>query len=75
MDDRLPWGTPVVVKRNKRLHIEIYETEVVIYTPPDFVHLHSREPLRLLALQFALTRRREIDKIARFEYENYAKRK
>ena len=38
-----------VVKRNKRLYIEQKETGELVYTPPDFIKLHSRKPLLELA--------------------------
>lgn len=41
--------TAVVVKRNKRLQIIYYETGEVLYIPPDFIKLNSRQPLVDLA--------------------------
>ena len=46
--------TFAVIKRYKRLCIVCVETNVVVYTPPDFVrkHIQSRDGLKLLAQQF-----------------------
>jgi len=44
----LGW-THDVVKRHKRLHIVRRESGEMVYTPPDFIKLHSREPLQALA--------------------------
>ena len=66
------WGTCVVVKRHKRLHIEIMESGKLLYTPPDFVKLHSREPLQALAEKFTRLQRRDVGLIAEFEYQHGA---
>lgn len=57
-------ATPMnVVKRNKRLYVE--HDGAAFYTPPDFVRLHSREPLHALAIE--LTKRPYIDAVMDFE--------
>lgn len=63
------WGTAEVIKRNKRLHIHILETDAVLYTPPDFLreHMHSREPLQKLADIFTRKQERSIQDIMEFE--------
>lgn len=43
------YGTFEVVKKNKRLWIQRVETGELVYTPPNFISLHSREPLQHLA--------------------------
>lgn len=59
--------THIVVKRQKRLHIIEMETDKVVYTPPDFIRLHSREPLTSLAARFTELGRRDIGAIMSFE--------
>jgi hypothetical protein len=56
-----------VAKRHKRLWI-CNGHDKGVHTPPDFVKLHSREPLEVLAEQFTACGRRDIEMIARFEY-------
>lgn len=53
-----------VVKRNKRLWIDDEDGNPV-YTPPDFIHLQSREPLKELAENFRS--RPYIDAVMEFE--------
>jgi hypothetical protein len=69
------WGTCVVVKDQKRLHIDILETGLRLYTPPDFIKLPSREPLKELANNFTESQNRDISKIITFEstYTNKTK--
>jgi hypothetical protein len=61
------WGTAEVVKRHKRLQVVVVETGEVLYVPPNFVMLPSREPLVALARHFTAVGHRDIDAIARFE--------
>jgi hypothetical protein len=61
------WGTARVVKRNKRLEIRTLETDSFLYTPPDFIHLHSRTSLQRLADTFMELGRRDIGAIMAFE--------
>lgn len=61
------WGTFEVVKRNKRLWIDRVEDARPFYTPPDFVKLHSREPLIELARHFTETQSYDIGAVAALE--------
>jgi hypothetical protein len=56
-----------VVKQNKRLWVRCVETGELIYTPPSFVKLQSREPLNDLVRSFNSTLSRDLDAIAAFE--------
>ena len=58
-----------VAKRHKRLWIIDKETDQAVYTPPDFVILPSRAPLHALALDLMRLGRRDINRIAAFEWE------
>ena len=62
------FGTAVVVKRHKRLHIAT-ETGEILYTPPDFIrsHIRSRADLQMLADVFTQCQRRDIVEIIKFE--------
>lgn len=68
------FGTFVVVKRHKRLWIDRFEDSLPVYTPPNFVKLHSREPLQALAARFADLHSRDINAIAAFESQ-YSQRR
>lgn len=63
------WGTAEVVKRNKRLFIQVLETEQELYSPPDHVrpHIRNREKLWELARTFTAKQERCIDAIIAFE--------
>lgn len=56
-----------VVKRHGRLHIETIENGLSVYTPPAFVRLPSRAPLKELAATFTALQRRDIAAISEFE--------
>jgi hypothetical protein len=58
-----------VAKRHKRLWIIDKETDQAVYTPPDFVSLPSRVPLHALAFDLMRLGRRDINRIAAFEWE------
>jgi len=62
-------GTAVVVKRSKRLLVEVMETGKVLYSMPDFLRpkLINREPLRALAATFTEKQRADIGDIIAFE--------
>jgi hypothetical protein len=64
---RIRARTYEVEKRNKRLHIIEVETGKIVYTPPDFVKLPDRLPLRILAATFNVMQRRDIEMISSFE--------
>ena len=61
------WGTAVVVKRNKKLLIEVLETGMFLYTPPNFIRLHSRKEMQKLASRFTELQSRDIKAIMDFE--------
>jgi hypothetical protein len=58
-----------VAKRHKRLWIIDRETDQAVYTPPDFVLLPSRVPMHALAFDLMRLGRRDINRIAAFEWE------
>ena len=58
-----------VAKRHKRLWIIDKETDQAVYTPPDFVLLPSRVPMHALAFDLMRLGRRDISRIAAFEWE------
>ncbi|GAB9092437.1 hypothetical protein BDS110ZK1_16580 [Bradyrhizobium diazoefficiens] len=58
-----------VAKRHKRLWIIDKETDQAVYTPPDFVVLPSRVPMHHLAFDLMRLGRRDINRIASFEWE------
>ena len=59
--------TYIVEKRHKRLQIIEMETDKLVYSPPNFIRLHSREPLQRLAARFTELGRRDIGAIMAFE--------
>jgi hypothetical protein len=63
------WGTAEVVKRQKRLWIQVMETEAPLYTPPDFLRhrIHGRDRLQALADVFTQKQERCIGAIMAFE--------
>jgi len=61
------WGTAIVVKRHKRLLIEVMETGEHLYSPPSFIQIPSREPVHELAAAFTPAQDRSIDAIMAFE--------
>ena len=65
--------TACVVKKDKRLQIIRYETGEVLYSPPDFIKLHSRQPLVDLAASM-IWYDEIFDRIFEFE-SNYKTRK
>jgi hypothetical protein len=58
-----------VAKRHSRLWIIDKDTDQAVYTPPDFVILPSRVPLHALAFDLMRLGRRDINRIAAFEWE------
>ena len=58
-----------VAKRHKRLWIIDRQTKEAIYTPPDFCQLPSRVALHNLAFDLMRLGRRDISRIAAFEWE------
>ena len=60
-----PQAAFTVAKVNKRLWI--VEGDRPVYTPPDFVKLGSREPLKALAQIFNETGAYDVDAVAGFE--------
>jgi hypothetical protein len=60
-------GTPIIVKRSKRLQIRTQENDQLLYTSPDFIRLPSRAPLQRLADRFAKAGRADILEIIEFE--------
>lgn len=59
----------LVVKRNKRLWIIDKEEDQAVYTPPDFLIIPSRVALHNLAFDLNRLGRRDINRIASFEWE------
>jgi hypothetical protein len=57
------------VKRNKRLWIIDKATDQAVYTPPDFVQVPSRVAMHNLAFDLNRLGRRDINRIAAFEWE------
>jgi 3-hydroxy-3-methylglutaryl CoA synthase len=61
-------GHAVVVKRDKRLRIEVQETGEVLYTVPDFLrHRTNRDDLKGLADHFTARQNRDIIAVIWFE--------
>ena len=60
-------GTFEVRKINKRLWIVRYEDGVPVYTPPDFVKIHSRQPMIDLAAAFTKRLRYDISAVVEFQ--------
>jgi hypothetical protein len=71
------WGTATVVKRNKRMFIEVLETGKELYTPPDHLrpHIKTRDKLRELAHVFTIKQERRIEDVIAFEGELYSNQK
>lgn len=68
----LPKGRPITQlficnKVNKRLWIQDVVTGELLYTPPDFIKLHSRDSMEDLALRASMRRRLDIMEIMVFE--------
>jgi len=61
------WGTAIVVKKYKKLRIEVLETGMFLYSPPDFIRLHDRKRLQKLASRFTELQSRDIKAIMDFE--------
>ena len=68
----LPRGRPInqlfiCNKVNKRLWIQNVVTGELIYTPPDFIKLHSRDSMEELALRASMRGRLDIMELMVFE--------
>ena len=57
------------VAKRQRLWIIDRETDQAVYTPPDFVKLPSRVAIHNLAFDLNRLGRRDINRIASFEWE------
>jgi hypothetical protein len=63
------------VKKDKRLWIMEVETQETVYTPPSWIQMPSREPMKALAAHFTDVGYRDIQAIIDFEVKYGTKKK